>query len=108
MMRLVLCGFGFMGRMHASVLRSMPGAQVVGVVDLRGEEIRGAVRESGWENIPLFPELAPALAACTPDAVLICLPTDLHREAAEMAFAAGCHVFCEKPVAKALGDAGFD
>ncbi|RYG35901.1 Gfo/Idh/MocA family oxidoreductase [bacterium] len=39
------------------------------------------------------------------DIVDICLPTDLHREAAEQALSAGKAVFLEKPIARTLGDA---
>ena len=39
------------------------------------------------------------------DVVDICLPTPLHREAAERAFAAGKHVLLEKPIALTLEDA---
>jgi UDP-N-acetylglucosamine 3-dehydrogenase len=39
------------------------------------------------------------------DAVDICLPTPLHRDAAESAFAAGKHVFLEKPIALTPEDA---
>jgi predicted dehydrogenase len=39
------------------------------------------------------------------DAVDICLPTPLHRDAAERAFAAGKHVFLEKPIALTAEDA---
>ena len=35
----------------------------------------------------------------------ICLPTDLHRSIALEAFAAGKHVFCEKPIALTRNDA---
>ena len=35
----------------------------------------------------------------------ICLPTDLHRTIALEAFAAGKHVFCEKPIALTRNDA---
>ena len=35
----------------------------------------------------------------------ICLPTDLHRATALQAFAAGKHVFCEKPIALSTEDA---
>src|SRR5206468_1418494 len=39
------------------------------------------------------------------DVVDICLPTPLHRRAAERAFAAGKHVFLEKPIALTAEDA---
>src|SRR5262249_15195651 len=39
------------------------------------------------------------------DAVDICLPTSLHREAAEQALGAGKHVFLQKPIALTLEDA---
>ena len=39
------------------------------------------------------------------DAVLIASPNAYHREAAECAFVAGKHVFCEKPIATTLEDA---
>ena len=37
-----------------------------------------------------------------PDVVAVCTPPDLHREHALLALAAGCHVFCEKPLAPDL------
>jgi predicted dehydrogenase len=39
------------------------------------------------------------------DAVDVCLPTPLHREAAEAALAAGKHVLLEKPIALTVEDA---
>lgn len=39
------------------------------------------------------------------DLVDVCLPTYLHRQAAEAALAAGNHVFIEKPIALTLSDA---
>jgi predicted dehydrogenase len=39
------------------------------------------------------------------DAVVICLPTGLHADAATAAFEAGKHVFVEKPVATTIEDA---
>ena len=40
-----------------------------------------------------------------PDVVSICTPPDLHLEHAKLALKAGCHVFCEKPLANDLEQA---
>ena len=41
----------------------------------------------------------------TPDAVFVCTPPMLHREAAVDALARGIHVYLEKPIARGLDDA---
>jgi predicted dehydrogenase len=50
-------------------------------------------------------ELDEALDDPSVDVVDVCVPTDLHREVAERAFAAGKHVFLEKPIAHTTEDA---
>lgn len=45
------------------------------------------------------------LERSNPDVVAVCSPPGLHRAHVELALAAGCHVFCEKPLADSLGDA---
>jgi predicted dehydrogenase len=40
-----------------------------------------------------------------PDIVAVCTPPSLHREHAILALDAGCHVFCEKPLADSLESA---
>jgi D-apiose dehydrogenase len=40
-----------------------------------------------------------------PDIVSVCTPPALHREQVILALAAGCHVFCEKPLAENLEQA---
>lgn len=104
MVNVLLCGFGFMGRLHAGILAKSPDASLAGVVDPRGEEIRDELNRSGIDA-PVFKDLAQALPQTTCDAVDICLPTDLHRQTAETALAAGKHVFCEKPLALTVTDA---
>ncbi len=93
MQRILLIGFGFMGRKHLDVFRVLPDSLVVGIVDLQGE------LPDGPEDIPVFRDFPGALRHLEFTAVDICLPTDLHREIALQAFAAGKHVFCEKPIA---------
>ena len=105
MQRILLVGFGFMGKTHAGVYRLLPDAQVVGVVEPRGEAIREELSSCGLGDVPVFAE--PALAAGGLDfsAMDICLPTDLHRDIALQAFVSGKHVFCEKPIALTREDA---
>ena len=49
-------------------------------------------------------DLDAVLADTEIDAVDICLPTPVHREVAERAFAAGKHVLLEKPIALTVED----
>lgn len=105
MTRVLLSGFGFMGRIHARVLRGLSGVEIAGVADPRGEEVRGALREEGCAETPLYTDLKTALQASDCDAVDLCVPTDLHRAQAGLAFACGKHVFCEKPLALNMEDA---
>lgn len=105
MVRILVSGFGFMGRVHARALSGLCGVEVAGVVDPRGEEIRGALRENGCGEASLHTDLETALQACDCDAVDLCVPTDLHRAQAELAFARSKHVFCEKPLALNMEDA---
>jgi predicted dehydrogenase len=99
MQNVLLVGFGFMGRMHASILGRLPNVRLVGIVDPRGQEIRRDLFGSGCQETPVFEDLDTAFASTESSVVDICLPTDLHLEAAGKAFQNGCHVFCEKPIA---------
>lgn len=95
MLRVVIAGCGFMGRMHANVYKLLDRANVVGVADCSE-----AGQAFGKEfKIPCFDSLTSALKGVECDAVDICLPTDLHHEFTIQAADAGKHVFCEKPMA---------
>jgi predicted dehydrogenase len=56
-------------------------------------------------DYPQFSDFATALAATKPDAVSINTYPDTHAAYATQAFAAGCHVFLEKPVAPTVAEA---
>lgn len=105
MQRVLLAGFGFMGKKHAEVYHLLPDACVVGVVDPRGDDLGEFLRASQLDGVPVFPSLASAMEEMECSVVDICLPTDLHRTIALEAFAAGKHVFCEKPIALTTNDA---
>jgi predicted dehydrogenase len=105
MQRILLVGFGFMGKTHAEVYSLLADACVVGVVDPRGESIRDDLRSSGLGDLPVFADLSSAVCELDFQVADICLPTDLHCAIALQAFAAGKHVFCEKPIALTRDDA---
>lgn len=99
MQGILLVGFGFMGRIHADVYRLLPDAHVVGVADPRGEAVRDDLRSCGMGEVPVFVDFDSAVKGLDFSVADICLPTDLHRDIALRAFAAGKDVFCEKPIA---------
>lgn len=102
MLKVLLIGCGFMGRMHASVYGTLDSAKLVGAVDTLVDRAEGIAQGAGARAYASWEE---ALANEDFDAVDICLPTDLHREYTEKAARAGKHVLCEKPMALLVSDA---
>ena len=91
-----------MGFVHAQAWQAIPEAQLVGLVDTDPNLLKTLGESIGVSG---FSNLDTALREVDVDIIDICLPTHLHREAAEAALAAGKHVICEKPLALSLKDA---
>src|SRR2546427_1022789 len=99
-LRIAVIGVGHLGRHHARILSSLPGADLVAVVDTnrrRAEEIAAAHRSR-----PLFDtrDLVGQV-----DAVTIAVPTGLHRDIALPFLTAGVPVLVEKPMARTVAEA---
>lgn len=77
--------------------------QLVGGCD-PDESARALARER-WNLPAVFDDLRTLIANTKPDIVSICTPPSLHRDHAILALKAGCHVFCEKPIAENLEQA---
>ncbi|WGX98984.1 Gfo/Idh/MocA family protein [Nocardioides sp. L-11A] len=94
-------GLGFMGTRWVRALADHDGARVVAVCDVDGERARkvadtcGARWATGLE----------ALADPRVDAVVVCTPDHLHRDAALEAIRAGLPVAVEKPFAHDIATA---
>jgi predicted dehydrogenase len=98
--RIGLIGLGFIGRTHLEALGELPEAQLSAVCDIRPEQM-----ELAPEGAARFRNPDDLFRSGQADAVDLCVPTDLHAELAEAAFAAGLAVFCEKPLALSYGQA---
>jgi len=99
----VVAGFGNIGRAVARFLREhRPGAaRIVGVCDPSPAARETAERDFGLRAVASFDELLQP----RPDFVVIASTSAAHAEQVIGAARAGCHVFCEKPVALSLADA---
>jgi predicted dehydrogenase len=81
----------------------MPEFQIVGLVS-RGPASRGSLsKELG--GLPEFGDYREALRATRPDVVSINTYPETHGPFARAAIEAGCHVFCEKPLATTVEEA---
>jgi predicted dehydrogenase len=98
-----ILGGGFMGAAHGANYRALEGRVRVTTVASRASERAAKLAETLGAELVTDPWAA--VADPDVDVVDVCLPTDLHREACERAFAAGKHVFLEKPIALTPGDA---
>ncbi len=98
---IAIAGAGFMGSAHASSYAAL--GERVRVKYVCGRTPERAARVAGTVGASVA-SLDEALADPEVEAVDLCLPTPLHREAAERAFAAGKHVFLEKPLALSVED----
>ncbi len=102
-LRVAVIGAGYWGPNLVRNLNEAPGADPVAVADLSDERLETihkrfpAVRTTK-DHHELFAD--PSI-----DAVCIATPVGTHRGLAEEAFAAGKHVFVEKPIAGTIEDA---
>jgi predicted dehydrogenase len=103
MINVAILGAGFMGTAHAANYRALEGRVHVKTVASQTLERAGRIAETVGAEATT--DLDAAIRDPEVDAVDICLPTPLHRDAAERAFAAGKHVFLEKPIALTPEDA---
>ena len=93
-----------MGRTHAQCLVLNPRVRLVGIADADPVAAQRHAGELGLK-VPVAASLGQMLEEVESMAVDLCLPTDLHRSQAQVAFDHGRHVFCEKPLALTSPDA---
>src|SRR5437867_13201510 len=102
-LRVGVIGAGYWGPNLVRNLSEAPGAAPVAVADLSPERL-DAIRKR-FPAIRTTTEHREVLGDSRVDAVCIATPVGTHRALAEEAFAAGKHVFIEKPLAPTVADA---
>ena len=98
--RVLVAGLGTMGLSHARAYHKIPGFRLVGLCTRKSAAREDLAAE--FPSVPRYDDFDEALKALKPDAVAICTYTESHAELSLKAFAAGAHVFCEKPLADGL------
>ncbi len=109
-LRVAQIGFGSIGRVHAQQYGDQPDCQLVAVADICPAQFRDLKETLAREGEPLpqvntYTSYQEMIRREKPDMVDICLPTDLHEEVSVQAMQAGCHVLCEKPMARTVKEA---
>lgn len=95
-MKILIAGFGSIGRRHFRNLLALGERQVV---FYRSQ--RSTLPDDELAGFPVETQLEAALAH-RPDAVLVATPTALHLDLAIPAARAGCALFIEKPLSDSL------
>ena len=101
MLRLGFVGSGVISWGHGLGLQAMIDggvldASIVAVHDRDERRARGFADALGGANVEVHADAAAVARRC--DAIWVCTPTSGHRGVVDEALAAGCAVFCEKPL----------
>jgi predicted dehydrogenase len=102
-LRVLVAGCGNMGASHARAYHKMPEFEIVGVVSRGADSRRAISQELG--GLAEFSDYYDALKTTKPDVVSVNTYPETHAAYARAAIQAGCHVFCEKPLAETVDEA---
>lgn len=101
--RVGVIGAGYWGPNIVRNLHEAPGAEAVAVADLSTERLDAIHKR--FPAVRVTTDYRELLSDESIDAICVVTPVGTHRKLAEEAFAAGKHVFVEKPLAKTVSDA---
>ncbi len=102
-LRVGVIGAGYWGPNIVRNLYEAPGADAVAVADLSQDRLDAISKR--FPALRVTTDYREVIGDPTIDAVCIVTPVGTHRKLAEEAFAAGKHVFVEKPLARTVSDA---
>lgn len=99
-LRLGVVGVGHLGKEHARILSSLPEVELVGVADVRPEQLYAVAQRCHTRPFLYYRDLIPLV-----DAACIVVPTGEHRAVAADFIMAGKAVLVEKPLAATASEA---
>jgi myo-inositol 2-dehydrogenase/D-chiro-inositol 1-dehydrogenase len=96
-LKIGVIGTGRIGKVHiATLVQSVPQAEVVAIADINIESANQTARTFGITSV--FISYMDVINHPEVEAIVICSPTDTHAKYVIDAAKAGKHIFCEKPV----------
>ncbi|MEM7126227.1 MAG: Gfo/Idh/MocA family oxidoreductase [Chloroflexota bacterium] len=101
-LRTAVIGCGQIGTKHVAAIRGSEHATLVAACDVDMDRARKTVEGSGGTA---YTSVDDMIATESLDVITVATPDHLHVEPVIKALAAGCHVFCEKPMATSLEEA---
>lgn len=101
---IVGCG-GIANGKHLPALSHIKEVELVAFCDIIVERAEKAAREYGVQNARVYKDYKEMLEKETLDIVHVLTPNREHAPISIDAMEAGCHVMCEKPMAKSYADA---
>ena len=99
-LRMAVVGTGALGRHHARILAQMAGVELAAVADTNEQAAAETARRCGTRSTADYRELLGQV-----EAVVVAVPTFVHRRVAGDFLAAGSDVFVEKPIAAGVDEA---
>jgi predicted dehydrogenase len=100
LLRAAVVGIGHLGRHHARLLAAMHGVSLTAVVDTVAERAEDAAATTGARADTDYREVLGDV-----DAVVIAVPTELHRSIAVPFLERGVATLVEKPLSRSVADA---
>jgi len=104
-MRTVLVGCGGISKAWLAMAAKMDDVEIVGLVDLARDAAEAKAKQFGLTDAIVDTDMAAALEKTKPEAVFDCTTPEAHARVTLEAFARGCHVLGEKPMADSMANA---
>lgn len=104
-LKVVLAGCGGMSNAWLDAVKTLPGVEVVGLVDIIEAAARAKAEAFALSDAVIGTDLLPVLQQTTPDIVFNCTIPEAHYAITMTALQQGCHVLSEKPLADSLAQA---
>lgn len=101
---IVGCG-GIANGKHMPSVSKVDAVEMIAFCDIIEEKAQSAAEEFGTEEAKVYTDYKKMLADNTLDVVYVCTPNKSHSYISIDALEAGCHVMCEKPMAKTAEEA---